>query len=81
MTARCPERIAAGLGYARCHRPPGHRGRCHAAGRSWFPAGDEGQRLRLGVGCFHDCIPLPGPYRATTTTARTRRTATRRRTR
>jgi hypothetical protein len=63
MTARCPEHIAAGNGFARCHRPPGHRPPCHAAGRTWWPYGDAGQRLRRGVGCFPDCAPIPAPPR------------------
>ena len=63
MTPRCPEHIAAGLGFARCHRPPGHPPPCHAAGRTWWPYGDAGQRLRLGVGCFADCAPVPAPPR------------------
>ena len=73
---RCIEVISAGHGYARCHRPPGHPPPCHAAGRSWWPYGDRGQRLRLGVGCYPDCLPMPGPppRQATMTTARARRT-------
>jgi hypothetical protein len=79
MIPRCPEHVAAGLGYARCHRPPGHPPPCHAAGRTWYPAGDAGQRVRIAVPCFPDCLPIPGPppRRPAKTTARTRRTANR----
>jgi hypothetical protein len=76
MTARCPEVIAAGLGYARCHKLPGHRGPHHAAGRTWHDSGDLGQRLRLAIPCDRDCIPLPAPRM----TVRNRRTAGLRRT-
>jgi len=59
---RCPERIATSYGkYARCHRPPGHPGPCHAAGRSWHPTGEAGQRLRIGAAHFPDCLPVPEP--------------------
>jgi hypothetical protein len=32
---RCPEHIAVGRSYARCHKHPGHRSPHHAAGRTW----------------------------------------------
>jgi hypothetical protein len=68
---RFPERIAAGHGYARCHRPPGHPGPCHAASRSWWPTGDLGQRLRLAVPCFTDCLAHARPATAAAGTEQT----------
>jgi hypothetical protein len=63
--ARCPELIATGYrAYIRCHRPPGHAGPCHAAGRSWHSYGEAGQRLRIGTRCLPDCVPAPGPPEA-----------------
>jgi hypothetical protein len=73
MSPRCPERIAAGRGYARCHRPPGHPPPCHAAARSWYSSGDLGQRVRLAVLCFSDCLPLPSPPPARRRTWKSRR--------
>jgi len=61
MTGRCPELVASGRSYAQCHRPAGHPEPHHAAGRSWYAAGDLGQRLRLGVLHFGDCAPVPEP--------------------
>lgn len=60
-TLRCPEVIAAGVGYSHCHKHPGHRGPHHAAGRTWHDSGDLGQQLRLGIPCDRDCQPLPAP--------------------
>jgi hypothetical protein len=71
MMPRCPERINIGRGVlSRRHRPPGHRLPCHTAGRTWYPSGDAGQRVRY-AGCFPDCLPLPSPPQ---TAARNRRT-------
>ena len=67
MTPQCPERIATSYAkYARCDRPPGHEGACHAAGRSWYPSGEAGQRLTRGVPHFADCLPVPEPSRRPT---------------
>ncbi len=64
MTALCPERIAVGvLVYATCHRPVGHHGLHHAAGRSWRSHGEQGQCLVDGTPCYADCHPVPRPPR------------------
>jgi hypothetical protein len=80
VTPRCPETIRAGKTFARCHRPPGHKPPCHAAGCTWHSYGDAGQRLTTGTGCFPDCIPLPIPQTRKPRKKRTRnsRTAARR---
>ena len=62
-TPRWHEIIAVPGGFARCHRPPGHQPPHHASGRTWYSAGEAGQRLRLGRPHFADCLPLPEPPR------------------
>lgn len=72
MTPRCPERLAVGSRYGRCHRRPGHKPPCHTTGFTWLTTGEQGQQIRERAECFPDCLPVPsapqGRARGTTVT-------------